>query len=415
MNDELDFREFLGLYDLMDIKEKLFEFTLYNPDSDLEYDFISVEEKNVSYVDQDHNKITKQIYDLQELKVICPENSKILTSKIKFDDYKNFKFSVSHSGKLPSLKYSDFKLKKYFEVEVIIDIETSLIELKEIVDDFILSEKSLMFSMSSKKENYLGFEIFHFEHIKSDKLIARKIESFSEYIIIENISESGTTRLFNKIDSVVLSSIKHFKLCSDKIEDFLNCQSMYIKTIDGHHFKSFLQNEIIVETSGNKDFETIKSLHFKKVEDYCVKRAFEDDSFLNLISEEKSYGGVLIAQFFNFSDKHFIRINLDDLEVFSEIGDGNAEQKIRLQIDKIKENYASKIKEIFERNHKKYKLATLGPQASSSISYKAQPYNRFTHCWKCKNYIDSLNFYTCNECSGIVCFCGACFCSNTGY
>ena len=61
-----------------------------------------------------------------------------------------------------------------------------------------------MFSMSSKKENYLGFEIFHFEHIISDKLIARRIESFSEYIIIENISESGTTRLFNKIDSEVL-------------------------------------------------------------------------------------------------------------------------------------------------------------------------------------------------------------------
>ena len=162
------------------------------------------------------------MYDLQEWKVICPENSKILTSKIKFDDYKNFKFSVSHSGKLPSIKYSDFKLKKYFEVEVIIDIETSLIELKEIVDDFILSEKSLMFSMSSKKENYLGFEIFHFEHIISDKLIARRIESFSEYIIIENISESGTTRLFNKIDSEVLSSINHFKLCSEKIEDFLN-------------------------------------------------------------------------------------------------------------------------------------------------------------------------------------------------
>ena len=47
----------------------------------------------------------------------------------------------------------------------------------------------------------------------------------------------------------------------------------------GHHFKSFLQNKIIVETSGNKDFESSKSLHFKKVEDYCVKRAFEDDRF----------------------------------------------------------------------------------------------------------------------------------------
>ena len=34
MNDELDFREFLGLYNLMDIKKKLFEFTLYNPDSE---------------------------------------------------------------------------------------------------------------------------------------------------------------------------------------------------------------------------------------------------------------------------------------------------------------------------------------------------------------------------------------------
>ena len=256
MNDELDFREFLGLYNLMDIKKKLFEFTLYNPDSDLEFDFISVEGKEVSYVDKDQNKITQQIYDLQEWKVICPENSRILTSKIKFDDYKNFKFSVSHSGELPSLKYSDFKLKKYFEVEVTIDIETSLTELKEIVDDFILSEKDLMFSMSSKKENYLGFEIFHFEHIISDKLIARRVESLSEHILIENISETGTTSLFNKIDSEVLSSINHFKLCSQKIEDFLNCQSMYIKTIDGHHFKSFLQNKIIVETSGNKDFES---------------------------------------------------------------------------------------------------------------------------------------------------------------
>ena len=77
MNDELDFREFLGLYNLMDIKKKLFEFTLYNPDSDLEFDFISVEGKEVSYVDKDPYKITQKIYDLQAWKVLCHENAMI--------------------------------------------------------------------------------------------------------------------------------------------------------------------------------------------------------------------------------------------------------------------------------------------------------------------------------------------------
>ena len=66
----------------------------------------------------------------------------------------------------------------------------------------------------------MGFEIFHFEHIISDKLIARRVESLSEHILIENISETGTTSLFNKIDSEVLSSINHFKLCSQKLKIF---------------------------------------------------------------------------------------------------------------------------------------------------------------------------------------------------
>ena len=139
------------------------------------------------------------------------------------------------------------------------------------------------------------------------------------------------------------------------------------------------------------------------------------DDFFELVAQEKSYGGVLTAQFVNFRNKHLIKIFLNKLEILSEIDDGPAESKLRAYVDQVKVKYFSKIREILEENHRKFKERAIGPHAPISISYDEKRYIRLTHCWNCKNDIDSLNFYTCNECTGIICFCGACFCSHTGY
>ncbi len=40
---------------------------------------------------------------------------------------------------------------------------------------------------------------------------------------------------------------------------------------------------------------------------------------------------------------------------------------------------------------------------------------RKTHCFHCKENINSQQYDTCDSCRGIVCGCGACFCSWEGY
>ena len=40
---------------------------------------------------------------------------------------------------------------------------------------------------------------------------------------------------------------------------------------------------------------------------------------------------------------------------------------------------------------------------------------RNTHCFHCKKNINSQQWDTCNDCKGIICSCGSCFCSWEGY
>ena len=69
---------------------------------------------------------------------------------------------------------------------------------------------------------------------------------------------------------------------------------------------------------------------------------------------------------------------------------------------------------IFEKFHKKY-IASLenNTNVSFEIRKSAKNYSRVTHCWKCKNLLDSKTYYECCECDGILCRCGACFCGTT--
>jgi hypothetical protein len=44
----------------------------------------------------------------------------------------------------------------------------------------------------------------------------------------------------------------------------------------------------------------------------------------------------------------------------------------------------------------------------------AQLGRRVTHCFKCKNHLDSVDFSICNKCRWIQCRCDACGCSYAG-
>ena len=40
---------------------------------------------------------------------------------------------------------------------------------------------------------------------------------------------------------------------------------------------------------------------------------------------------------------------------------------------------------------------------------------RETHCFQCKENINSIQWLECHQCGGIVCSCGSCFCSWEGH
>lgn len=64
-----------------------------------------------------------------------------------------------------------------------------------------------------------------------------------------------------------------------------------------------------------------------------------------------------------------------------------------------------------ETNHRN-RLANLGvPYSGVSVSAK---HSRLTHCYDCKNYLDSSIDIECNTCGWILCRCGACGCGYLG-
>ncbi len=45
---------------------------------------------------------------------------------------------------------------------------------------------------------------------------------------------------------------------------------------------------------------------------------------------------------------------------------------------------------------------------------KKNHYTRHTHCFSCKQNINSQQYDVCESCNGIVCSCGSCFCEWEG-
>ena len=53
----------------------------------------------------------------------------------------------------------------------------------------------------------------------------------------------------------------------------------------------------------------------------------------------------------------------------------------------------------------------MNEQTSKYEDYKGDKPIRKTHCFSCKEDINSQQWEVCDSCRGIVCSCGSCFCS----
>ena len=50
-------------------------------------------------------------------------------------------------------------------------------------------------------------------------------------------------------------------------------------------------------------------------------------------------------------------------------------------------------------------------QITKNVNLRNNKPVRKTHCFNCKENIDSQQWDVCDDCKGIVCGCGSCFCS----
>ena len=53
----------------------------------------------------------------------------------------------------------------------------------------------------------------------------------------------------------------------------------------------------------------------------------------------------------------------------------------------------------------------MNEQTTKYKDYKVEKPVRETHCFNCKEDINSQQWEVCDSCKGIVCSCGSCFCS----
>ena len=53
----------------------------------------------------------------------------------------------------------------------------------------------------------------------------------------------------------------------------------------------------------------------------------------------------------------------------------------------------------------------MNEQEKKYEDYKIEKPVRKTHCFNCKEDINSQQWDVCDDCKGIVCSCGSCFCS----
>lgn len=360
MEDELDFFEFVALFNLLGEKQSLSDFILYHPKSDQEYAFLSLESNEVIYSEEDGTKRNKEIEQLQEWIVICPLDSLILLESKKIDSYYDFKFGFSLNNLVPTLKAKNINFDRIFEKEISSDIKTVIQDIKLEINKFLLSDE--FFKKTARKlHDNLNYKTYHLEinEVHHLKTFEEQTLSYNSFIFREKVEEDQ---------------------CS------------------------------ILETSGDGELEKLQTTHTNKLVKYILDKALNDNAYFKKISELRSIGGVVDANYIDLGHCYFLQVSLDGVEVLSELCDGLVEKNLSVHLNNVIEEHEDQVNELVEKNHREFK-SNLARTSPVNISYNVKIYSRFTHCWKCKSHINNISFATCGTCDGgIICFCGACLC-----
>ena len=416
MDDELEFLDFLAILELNGLHDRLSSFSLYNPIHDKYFDITSIDDGKVTYKETNSKPTIRTFKQIQDWLVIVPDDISISDIQPCLDDYLSWQIRLTYctfEGLI--LQARHINLGKNFTQKATTDWTQDRFNLIQKIDDHILNEPDILENFLELIDTYHGLQIHKFEHTSGTTLIAKTDDYFCSEVIRSNVGSEGFDSFYQSIDNWVLEDESRFKSVADVINSPLLSKSYCLKTSDAFHFKSYFRQILIFEFSCSGEAEECLTKFLKELEKILLDRVLNHASSYDHVAQSINYGRVLQLRYFDLSDRHHIKINLGEAEVLSCFGEGKAESKIRFYIGDTIEKHQAEFKEIFENNHKEFKQGKIGAYAPVSITYAEKSYVRMTHCWNCKNDIDSLNFALCDSCSGIICFCGACFCAHTGY
>ena len=416
LDDELEFLDFLALLELNGLHDQLSSFSLYNPNHDKYFDIISIDGGRVTYEEANSKPTIRTFEQIKDWLVIIPDDISISDIQPSLDDYLSWRIHLTFctfEGII--LQARDLILRKNFSQKATTDWNQDRLNLIQKIDEHILSRPDILENFMELIDTYHGLQIHKFEHSSGTILVAKTDDYFRSEVMRLNAGSGDIGNFYQSIDSWVLESESRFRSVADVLVSPLLSESYCLKTSDAFYFKSYFRQILIFEFSCSGELQECSAKFLKELEQILLDRVLNHEESYDFVAHSKSYGRVLQLKYFDLPDRHHIKINLGGSEVFSCFGEGKAEAKIRSYIGDTIEKHQTKFREIFENNHKEFKQGKLGAYAPVSITYAEKRHIRMTHCWNCKNDIDSLNFALCDSCFGIICFCGACFCAHTGY
>lgn len=416
LDDELEFLDFLALLELNGWHDRLSSFSLYNPNHDKYFNIISIEGGRITYEEANLKPTIRTFDQIRHWLVIIPDNISISDIKPILDDYLSWRIHLTYcTSEGIILQARDLIRSKNFSQKATTKWKQDRLNLIQKIDAYILREPDILQNFLEKIDIYNGLQIYKFEHSSGTIFVAKTNDYFRSEIMRLNVDSEGFNNFYQSIDNWILENDSQFRSVADVLASPLLSESYCFKARDAFHFKSYFRQVLIFEFSCSGEFQECSTKFLKKLEKILLNKVLNHKASYDFVAQSISYGPVLQLQYFDLSERHHIKINLGNSEVFSGFGEGKAEAKIRSYIGETIEKHPTKFKEIFEKSHSEFKQEKIGPFAPVSITYAEKSYVRMTHCWNCKNDIDSLNFALCDSCSGIICFCGACLCAYTGY
>ena len=416
LKDEIEFLDFIALFKLNGLHDRLSSFSLYNPYRENFYSMISIDSETVTYKEANSKPVIRTFKQVEQWLIITPNDNYLFEINPILDGYLTWRIHLTFctvEGII--LKSQHTSIGKKLTQKATGDWKQDRLCLIKKIDDYILSVPDILEEFLEPLDIYHGLQIYKFEHTVGTTLVAKKDDVFRSEVIRLTTSSGNLGNFYQSIDDWILTDAKEFRRVANVFNSLLLSKSYYLKMYDAFYFKSYFRQSLIIEFTCSGEEQECIEIFLKELEKVLLDKVLNDQASYNYVAHSKFYGQVLQLRYFDIPDRHHIKIQIGETEVLSCFGGGRAETKIRSYIDSAVKKNQTEFTKIFEENHKEFKKEKIGPYAPVSIMYDEKKYLRVTHCWNCKNDIDSLNFALCEYCSGIVCFCGACFCSHTGY